>query len=127
MRCGRVVHGGGRASPATNARPTRWATRVHRSGCLPGRGQPGEVELIRRLPVQGRMGSARVVEGEVRRQARTCCAHRLIGLEVHLLVLDASPQPLDEDVVAPGTLAVHAGADAALTQNVDELDAGELA
>ncbi len=24
----RVVHGGGRTSPATNGRPTRWATRV---------------------------------------------------------------------------------------------------
>lgn len=29
----RVVHGGGRASLATNARPPRWATRVQRAGC----------------------------------------------------------------------------------------------
>ena len=29
----RVVHGGGRASLTTNARPQRWATRVQRAGC----------------------------------------------------------------------------------------------
>ena len=29
----RVVHGGGRASLTTNARPPRWATRVQRAGC----------------------------------------------------------------------------------------------
>jgi len=43
----RLVHGGGRASLATNARPTRWATRVHRSCCLFDRRQRREVELVR--------------------------------------------------------------------------------
>jgi len=38
-------------------------------------------------------------------------ADRLIGSEIDLLVFDRFPEPLDEDVVAPGTLAVHADLD----------------
>jgi len=30
-----------------------------------------------------------------------------VGSEVDLLVFDRPPEPLDEDVVAPGALAVH--------------------
>jgi hypothetical protein len=36
-------------------------------------------------------------------------------------------RPLNEHVVAPGALAVHADGDAARLQNVEELGAGELA
>ena len=46
----RVVHGGGRASLATNARPTRWTTRIHRSCCLVHRRQRREVVLVRGHP-----------------------------------------------------------------------------
>ena len=33
--------------------------------------------------------------------------HTLVGLQVHLLVLEAPPQPLDEHVVQPATFSVH--------------------
>ena len=39
----------------------------------------------------------------------------------------AAPQPLDEDVVPPGALAVHADGDAVLDQHAGEFRAGELA
>ena len=47
------------------------------------------------------------------------------GSEIDLLVLDRPPEPLDEDVVAPGTLAVHADGDAGLVQHAGEVVAGE--
>src|SRR5215212_10196832 len=44
-----------------------------------------------------------------------------------LLVLDRSPEPLDEDIVAPSTLAVHADPDPIAGQYPGEDFAGELA
>src|SRR5258705_11199075 len=51
----------------------------------------------------------------------------VIGPQIHLLVFDAAPQPLDEDVVAPGALAVHADRDPVFDQHASECRAGELA
>ena len=48
-------------------------------------------------------------------------------MQVHLLVLDALPEALDEEVVAPGPLAVHAELDAVLLDHTDKGRAGELA
>ena len=42
------------------------------------------------------------------RQVPLGLGHRVIGMQVHFLVLDALPQALDEEVVAPGPSAVHA-------------------
>jgi hypothetical protein len=44
----------------------------------------------------------------------------------HVLVLQAPPQPLDEDVVQEPPLAVHADPDAAAFQFVKKPGAGEL-
>src|SRR2546430_895515 len=51
---------------------------------------------------------------------------RCLGSEIHLLVLDAAPQPLDENIVSPGALAVHADGDRVSDQYVSECRAGEL-
>jgi len=62
---GRVVHGGGRASPATNARPPRWATRVQRSSMavrrLGARALPrrGAARHTQRLPALLAFATAR--------------------------------------------------------------------
>ena len=32
----------------------------------------------------------------------------VVGAQIHLLVFDAAPEPLDKHVVAPGAFAVHA-------------------
>jgi hypothetical protein len=46
-------------------------------------------------------------------------------VQIDLLVLDRLPQSLDEHVVAPAALAVHANRDAMFAQHVDELAVGE--
>ena len=52
--------------------------------------------------------------------------HTRIGVEVDLLVFEASPQPLDEDVVHAPALAVHADFDPVILQGAGEIVAGEL-
>jgi hypothetical protein len=54
-------------------------------------------------------------------------ADAVVAPQIHLLVFDAAPQPLDEDVVAPGALAVHADRDPVFDQHASECRAGELA
>ena len=58
------------------------------------------------------MGPAGIVEAEGGTQAGLCGRNRVAGLEIHLLVVDGSPEPLDEDVVPPAALAVNADLDA---------------
>src|SRR3954467_3529346 len=76
---------------------------------LPGSGrrdrrQRREVGLIRRPPVKARMRSARVVEVEIPADRGAGLGDRVVSSPVDLLVLDRSPEPFDDDVVAPGTL-----------------------
>jgi len=68
-----------------------------------------------------------VVKSEVPLQTLAGLGHRVVGVQIHFLILDALPQPLDKDVVAPGAFAVHADLDAVLLHQVDKLGAGELA
>ena len=49
-----------------------------------------------------------------------------MGAQIDLLVVDAAPQPLDEHVVAPGVLAVHADGDAMTGEHAGERSAREL-
>src|SRR5690606_9045046 len=50
-----------------------------------------------------------------------------IGAQVDLFVFDGSPQALDEDIVAPGRLAIHTDLDLAGGEHLDEVDGRELA
>src|SRR3982751_4308224 len=50
------------------------------------------------------MRSAGIVEAEVPADRGAGLADRVVGPEIDLLVLDRSPEPLDEDVVPPGPL-----------------------
>src|SRR5271167_2799138 len=68
-----------------------------------------------------------IVEAEVAPDRRARLGSGVVGPEIHLLVLDAAPQPLDEDIVPPGALAVHADGDAVFDQHAGECRAGELA
>ena len=54
------------------------------------------------------MAALGVVELEVLGQATTQFRSGLVGLEVDVLVLHAAPQPLDENIVEPPPLTVHA-------------------
>src|SRR3954452_24026548 len=73
------------------------------------------------------MRSAGVVEAEMPADRGASLGDRVVSSKVDLLALDRSPEPLDEDVVAPGTLAVHADGDPVLGQRPGEGPAGELA
>jgi ABC-type glutathione transport system ATPase component len=52
--------------------------------------------------------------------------NRSVGLDVHLLIFQAPPQPFDEDVLQKATLSVHADPDAPARKLVGERGAGEL-
>src|SRR3954454_18262019 len=52
--------------------------------------------------------------------------HRVIRLDEHLLILQAPPQALDEDVVQIPALAIHADPNPAKLQLRQKIRAGEL-
>jgi hypothetical protein len=68
-----------------------------------------------------------VVKVEPSANAGLGLGHRRIGVEVDLLVFQAAPQSLDEDVVHASTLAIHADRDPVALQRAGEVVAGELA
>ena len=67
-----------------------------------------------------------VVEVEVDPQTGFGGRNRVVGFQINLLVLDAAPQALDEDVVAPAALAIHADRDLVVLEHLREFQAGEL-
>src|SRR5580704_14699128 len=73
------------------------------------------------------MRATTIVEIEVASDRCARLGRGVVSSEIHLLVLDATPQPLDEDVVPPGALAVHADSDPIFDQHASECRAGELA
>ena len=50
----------------------------------------------------------------------------MIGFEVNLLVFDGSPEALNDHVVSPTAIAVHADLDLVGFQEIGEFQAGEL-
>src|SRR3974390_2220771 len=76
-------------------------------GCR-AEGQRGEVGLIGCRAVKARMWAPAGVEGGVTGGRSARFAHAVVGSQIGLLVFDAAPQPLDEAVVPPSALAVHA-------------------
>ena len=85
-----------------------------------------EVHGIGRAPVKGSMRTSGVEEGDVASDAGSSLGDGFIGMQVDLLVLHRSPQPLNEDVVAPGAAAIHADADLMTLENADEVGGREL-
>jgi hypothetical protein len=64
--------------------------------------------LIGGAPVKGGVRPSAVVEVEVAGDRLSGFADAVVGVQIDLLVLDGAPEALDEDVVPPGALAVHA-------------------
>ncbi len=50
----------------------------------------------------------------------------VVGLEIHVLVLDATPQALNEHIVAPGPASIHRQLAAPIEDGGRELLGGEL-
>ena len=72
------------------------------------------------------MRSLPPVERQVAFQSLLRGADGLIGVQLHLLVFDALPKPLDKHIVAPTTFPVHADLDAVVFQQPREVQADEL-
>src|SRR6516165_7031518 len=68
-----------------------------------------------------------IVEIEIASDGAAGFANAVIGPQIHLLVFDASPQTLDEHVVAPSALAIHADRYSPVGKRAGERRAGELA
>src|SRR5687768_4684905 len=61
-----------------------------------------------------------VVERQISADGGSRLGHAVVGFEIHLLVFDAAPQPLDKHIVAPGSLAIHADRNLVLQQDLRE-------
>ena len=86
-----------------------------------------EVHRIGGASVQCAVTAPGVVETEVAGQTCPKLGGRFVGTQVHVLVLDAAPQTLDEHVVHPSALAIHADRDGVTLEHVGERVRGELA
>lgn len=64
--------------------------------------------------VQRRVRSSLVVERQVSVQPVLCFADAVVGMEIHLFVFPAPPEPFDEYVIPPAALAIHADGDVVL-------------
>ena len=83
-------------------------------------------DLRGRLPVKRLMPAPLVVEREVGGQTAVRLVQARIAAQVHVLVLDRPPQPLDEDVVQPSPAAVHRDAHPGVRQQGGIDITGEL-
>lgn len=72
------------------------------------------------------MAAPGVVELEISSQSLAEVCRRLVGTQVHVFVLDAAPQTLDEHVIDPAALAVHADGDVMGLESTCERLRGEL-
>src|SRR3984893_12208661 len=72
------------------------------------------------------MWSSPVVEVEIVTDRDSRLGDRFVGSQIDLLVFDAFPQPLNEHVVPPGPLAIHADGDAVAGKQTGERRACEL-
>ena len=72
------------------------------------------------------MPAKRVVEVDEPADVRPGIARGLAGLEVDLLVFDRLPEALDQYIVAPAPLAVHADGDLVCLQELDEFGSRKL-
>src|SRR5262245_4249779 len=72
------------------------------------------------------MNALPIVELKISTQARGDLWHGFVITDVDVFVFDASPQPLNEDVVQRPASPVHANGDLALFENPGERATGEL-
>lgn len=67
-----------------------------------------------------------IVEPEVASNTRPDLRHRIVRLEMHFLVLQATPKALHKHIVCPTAFAVHTDPDASLFEGAGEDVTGEL-
>lgn len=80
--------------------------------CRPPLVSRSEIHRIGRAAPQPLVAPLGVEERQVVADRGTRLGHAVVSLQIHLLVLQAAPQPLDGHIIAPAALAIHADADA---------------
>jgi hypothetical protein len=78
--------------------------------------KPGSIDLSRSPIAKGLMGTFLVVEPEVGRQARLQLRHRIVIINLYILVFGALPEPFHEHVVRRPPPPVPAHGDPGLLQ-----------
>src|SRR5665811_2107497 len=91
----------------------------YRPPCIP-------IDLIRGPVFEPLVAAPQIVEVEVGGKLAAGLGNALVSFQVHLLVFDAPPEPLDEDVIHPTAPSVHADPDAVGAQQPCEARRGEL-
>src|SRR5262249_14485098 len=99
------------------------AGRQRRSSTYP---QALLVDLPRRAIAEALVLALVVVEAQPSANPGLGLGHGRVGMEVDLLVFEATPQSFDKDVVHAAAPAVHADRDFLPLQDVGEVVAGEL-
>ena len=99
---------------------------------LPGLGcqaerQRREVGVIWCYAVKARVWTSAIIKVQVAAYRSAGVADAFVGPQIHLLVFNAAPKPLDEHIVPPSAPAVHADGDLVFDQHASERRAGELA
>lgn len=72
------------------------------------------------------MWASAIVKGQISADADAGLGYCLVGVEVDFLVFDRTPEPFNEHVVPPRTLAIHRDGDFRLLQHGREVHRGEL-
>src|ERR1700676_3064378 len=85
-----------------------------------------EVYLIRRERIQAGVWTGGVEEVDVAADLCSGLLDRLVGVQIDMLILDRLPEPLDENIVAPASFAIHTDGDAGFLEPPGEGFAGEL-
>lgn len=67
------------------------------------------------------MWASAIVEGQISADADAVLGYCFVGVEVDFLVFDRTPEPFDEDVVPPRTLAIHRDGNLSLLQHGGEV------
>src|SRR5450759_4208121 len=67
-----------------------------------------------------------VVEVQVAADRSAGLANAVVGVQIHLLIFDAAPKPLDENIIPPSPFTVHADCDVVIGEHASEGRAREL-
>ena len=94
------------------------------SGSL--RSRPARVERGRCPVVETLVQALMVVKTDIAFDARPRFGHRCVIFQVHLLLFERPPQPLDKNVVHTSSAAIHADCDLSGLKFTGELLTGEL-
>ena len=82
--------------------------------------------LPRGLVAQGLVGSFRVVEGEPISNSFSGPARRIVFVEIHFFIFQASPEPFRENIVRGSAFPIHADLDVPGKETLEIAVAGEV-